>query len=124
MVVASGRVTAQSAANPAIASYTNGGSDSSLGVSMNMNVISASAISATLSCDYTDETNTARTVILPVTHLDGTIVSAGLVITTGVFQTPVVHIRVKAGTNVVLFTATGTYTSVSYNAEGVIQKFA
>ena len=89
---------------------------------MNMNVTAATAISTSMKCDYTDETNTARSLILPVTDLSGSFLSSGLVVSTGPFETPPFHIRVKAGTNVILFTATGTFTGVTYNAEGIIQK--
>src|SRR5207244_10970361 len=61
------RVTAQHAANSSITTFTVSGSDGSFEVSMNMNVTAALAISTSLNCDYTDESNTARTMIFPTT---------------------------------------------------------
>lgn len=116
------RVTAQSAANSSITTVTNGGSDASFYVSMNMNVTSATAISTSLNCNYTDESSTARTMIFPVTSLSGTFLTNGLIITTGAFETPVMHIRCKASTAITLYTATGTFTLVTYTAEGIIKQ--
>ncbi len=121
-VIAYGRATAQNAANASIATYANGGADASFEVSMNMNVTAAIAISTSMNCDYTDESNTARTMIIPATSLAGSFVANGLVVTTGAFETPVMHIRCKASTSITLYTATGTFTSVTYTAEGVIKK--
>ncbi len=58
--------------------------------------------------------------IFPVTSLAGNFLTNGLVITTGAFETPVMQIRSKASTAVTLYTATGTFTSVTYTAEGII----
>lgn len=121
-IVASGRVTAQSAANASIASYTVGASDSSFDISMNMNVTAATILSTSMNCDYTDESNTARTMILPTTSIGGTFLSGGMVTATGSFETAVFHIRCKAGTAVTLYTAAGTFTGVTYTAEGNIKQ--
>jgi len=118
--VSARRVTAQSSANSNITRYTVGGSDSSFQVSMNMNVVSAVAISTSLNCGYTDENGTARTMILPVTSLSGSFLAGGLVTTTGAFETPAMHIRCQSGSTITLYTATGTFTTVNYNAEGII----
>jgi hypothetical protein len=115
-------VTAQNAANASIATFTVGGADGSFEVSMNMNVTAAVAISTSMNCNYTDESNTARTMVIPVTSLGGTFLTNGLVITTGAFETAVFHIRCKASTSITLYTAAGTFSSVTYTAEGIIKQ--
>lgn len=121
-IVAAGRVTAQSAANASIATYTVGASDSSFDISMNMNVTAATILSTSMNCDYTDESNTGRTMILPTTSIGGTFLSGGMVTATGSFETAVFHIRCKAGTAVTLYTAAGTFTGVTYTGEGNIKQ--
>lgn len=121
-VVKSTRVTAQSAANNSICTYTAPASDGSYEVSMNMNLTAVTAVSATLNCDYTDEANTARTMIFPVQSLAGNFVTGGLITTTGPYETPVMHIRCKASTAIKLYTSSGTYTGVTYTAEGIIKQ--
>jgi hypothetical protein len=115
-----GRVTAQSAANASIATFTVGTNDSSFHVSANMNVTVVTALSTTLQCTYTDESNAARTLILPVQQLNGNFVAGGLITGLGAWETPVMHIRAKGGTTITILTATGTFTGVTYTAEGVI----
>lgn len=119
---AAGRVTAQSAANSSISTYTLPASDGSYEVSMNMNVTAATALSTSMNCTYTDEANVSRTMILPTTSLSGTFLAGGLVTATGAFETPVMHIRCKASTAITLLTATGTFTGVTYTAEGNIKQ--
>jgi len=120
--VAYGRATAQSAANASIATFTVGLFDASFEVSMNMNVSAATGISTSMKCDYTDENNIARSMILPVTGLAGSFLANGLVVATGAFATPTMAIRCKAGTTITLSTATGTFTGVTYSAEGLIKQ--
>lgn len=117
-----GRVTAQSAANSSIATYTTPASDGSYEVSMNMNVTAATALSTSLNCTYTDESNTSRTMILPITSLAGSFLTGGLATATGAFETPVMHIRCKASTAITLLTSAGTFTGVTYTAEGIIKQ--
>lgn len=114
------RVTAQSAANASICTYTVPAADASFHVSMNMNVSAATAISTTMTCTYTDEQNIARTLILPVTQLSGSFIALGAVTGTGAWETPILHIRCKGGSVITLLTAAGTFTGVTYTAEGLI----
>ncbi len=86
-----------------------------------MNVTAATVLSTSMNCDYTDESNSARTMIFPTTSLSGSFLTGGLVTSTGAFETPVMRIRCKAGTAITLYTATGTFSSVTYSAEGSIQ---
>jgi hypothetical protein len=119
VIVSRERLTAQTGA-VTVSSYPVGSLDGSFYVSMNVNVTAAVAVSTSLNCGYTDETNTPRTMVLPVTGLAGSYVAGGLVTTTGPFESSVMHIRCKANTNINLTTASGTFTSVTYNAEAIV----
>jgi len=121
-IQAAARVTAQSAANSSIATYTVGAADGSFEVSANMNVTAVTVLSTTLTCTYTDESNTARTMILPVQQLTGSFIAGGLITATGAWETPTMHIRCKASTVITIKTAAGTFTGVTYTAEGVIRQ--
>lgn len=122
LIVKATRVTAQNAANSSIVSYTTPASDGSYEVSMNALVTAATATSFSLNCDYKDESNTSRTMILPVTGLAGTYLAGGLITSTGPAESGVIHIRTKASSVIKLYTSSGTFTSVTYNAEGVIRQ--
>ncbi len=123
-IYGAGRVTAQTAANATIATYTVGAADASFIVSGNVNVTTSTAHSFTLTCIYTDETNTSRTLVMNVSQITGTMVTAITNVTgAGAYEGVPLHIRAKAGTTITLATsAGGTYTTVTYNAEGVIQQ--
>lgn len=123
-VYAAGRVTAQSAANASISTYTVGAADGSFEVSANMEVSASTVLSTTLTCTYTDESNTARTMILPVQQLTGSFIAGGVISGTGAWETPVMHIRCKAATAITILTSTGTFTGVTYTAEGIIKQTA
>lgn len=123
-IPAAARVTAQSAANASIATYTVGAADGDFEVSMNMNVTAAAVLSTTMTCTYTDESSASRTMILPVQQLTGSFVAGGLVTGTGAWETPVMHIRAKAATAITLLTSTGTFTTVTYTASGIIRQVA
>lgn len=123
-VVAVGRVTAQSAANASISTFTVGAADASFEISANMNVTASTALTTTLTCTYTDEASTAQTMVLPIVSLSGTFVAAGAITGAGatVWHTPVMHIRAKAATAITILTTAGTFTGVTYTAEGVIKQ--
>lgn len=120
-IVKATRVTAQTS-NVTVATYTTPASDGSYLVSGNINITAAIAISTSLNCDYTDETNTARTMIIPISGLGGSFLAGGLATGTGPFESSVMHIRTKASTAITIYTAAGTFTSATYNAEGVIRQ--
>lgn len=124
-IYGSGRVTAQTAQSAAVATYTVGASDGSFEVSGNVNVTASVTHSFSLDVTYTDETNTSRTLILPMTQLGGSFISGGLITNvtgTGPYESPVLHIRAKAATSITIRPSAGTFTSVTYNAEGVIKQ--
>lgn len=124
VVVATGRATAQSAANASISTFTVGAADASFEVSANMNVTASTTLATTLTCTYTDEANVARTMILPIAPLSGTFTAAGAISGAGasVWHTPVMHIRAKAATAITILTSAGTFTGVTYTAEGIIRR--
>jgi hypothetical protein len=117
-----GRSTAQTAAVASVAAYTVGASDASFEVSANANVTASTTHNFTVTCAYTDETNTARTLTLSFSNLAGTSLTAITNVTgAGPYEGIPVHIRCKASTAITIAT-TGTFTSVTYNVEGNIRK--
>lgn len=122
--VASGRVAAQTAAAASITTLTVGGSDSSYIVSGNVLVTAATTASFTMTCTYTDEGNTSRTLTLTFSQSTGTLLTAITNVTgTGAYEGVPLHIRCKASTTIT-FATTGTFTSVTYNAEAQITQIA
>lgn len=120
---AQANVTAQSS-NATITSYANPAADGDYEVSAEMNVTASTTLTTTLTCTYTDVTSSARTMILPVTAENGTMVASGAISGAGAtrWETPVMHIRAKASTTITILTAAGTFTGVTYSASGVIKK--
>ena len=121
------RVTGQTAQSVAVATYTVGAADGSFEVSGNVNVTASVTHSFSLDVTYTDETNTVRTLILPMTQLGGSFISGGLITNvTGAspYESPVLHIRCKTATTITIRPSAGTYTSVTYNAEGIIKQIS
>lgn len=123
-IYGSGRVTAQSAAAAAFAAYTVGAADGSFLVSANVNVTTSTLHSFTVTVTYTDETNTSRTLVLTFSQIAGVLVST-ITNTTGAgpYEGLPLHIRCKAST-AITFATVGTFTTVAYNAEGVITQIA
>lgn len=124
VVQARGRATAQAAANASVVTFTVGAADGTFEVSMNLNATAVTVLATTMTCTYTDESNTARTMILPVQQLSGSFIAAGAITATGAWETPVMHIRCKAATVITLLTSAGTFTGVTYTVEGTIKQVA
>ena len=123
-VYGQGRFTAQTAAKATVATYTVGASDGSFIVSANVLVTTATWHNFTVTCAYTDESNTARTLTLNFSTIGGVIAKAianagGAVPYHGL----PLHIRAKASTAITIAT-TGTFTAVTYNVEGLITQAA
>lgn len=118
-----GRATGQTSANASVVTFTPT-ADGTFLISANVLVTTATVHSFTVTCAYTDEGNTARTLTLTFSNVGGTLLTAianagGTVPYEGI----PLHIRVKANTAITLATA-GTFTTVTYNVEGVIQRLA
>lgn len=125
-IYGSGRTTAQIAANASIAAYTVGAADGSFIISANVNITASTTFSFTVTCTYTDETNTSRVLTLIFSQFTGTLLTAITNVQgVGAYEGVPVHIRCKASTSITIATAAGgTYTSVTYNAEAVITQIA
>lgn len=119
-----GRLTGKTAAQASVATYTVGASDGSFVVSANVNVTTSTLHNFTVTVAYTDETNTAQTLTLNFSQLTGALVTA-ITNATGVgpYEGVPLHIRCKASTAITIAT-TGTFTTVTYNVEGLITQMA
>ena len=125
-IYGTGRSTAQIAAVASVAAYTVGAADGSFKVSANVNVTTSTLHNFTVTCAYTDETNTARVLTLPFVQLAGTPLTAITNATgAGPYEGIPLHIRCKASTAITIATAgVGGFTTVTYNVEGSITQIA
>lgn len=112
-------VTAQST-NGNIATYTAGAADGVFRVSADMSVTASTALATTLTVNYTDKSNTARVMVLPVQQLSGSFIAAGAITGTGAWETPTMQIRCKASTAITILSSAGTFTGVTFSASGTI----
>jgi hypothetical protein len=119
-LVAYGRSLAQTAAVASVVAYTVGGADGSFSVSGDITVTSFAAGSFQLTCSYTDESSSARVINVPLWRGNVYVISATAA---DVWLGSPFTIRAKAGTTITLATA-GTFTTVTYNVEGLIYKLA
>lgn len=109
----------------AAATYTVGAADGSFMVSGNVLVTTSTAHSFSLDVSYTDESNVARVLILPMAALAGAFIAGGLITAAGPFESAAVQIRCKASTAITIRVSSGgTYTGVTYNSEGSIRQVA
>jgi len=114
------RSTAQTGANASVTTWTVGASDGTFLVSANVLVTASTTHAFTVTCTYTDEGNTSRTVTLTLSQLGGTLgTSVANTAGTVPYEGIPLHIRCKAATTITIGT-TGTFTSVTYNVEGSI----
>jgi hypothetical protein len=127
VVVAAGRATAQTAANASVSTFTVGAADGTFEVSANVLVTTATTHTFTVECAYTDEGNTARTLTLPFTLVAGSAIVTSVANANGTvpYMGITMHIRAKAATAITIRTqAAGTYTTVTYNVEGLIRQIS
>lgn len=123
-IYGTGRSTAQTAAVASVATYTVGASDGSFIVSANVLITTSVTNSFTVTCTYTDEGNISRTLTLNFSQITGVfLTSITNVQGVGAYEGIPLHIRAKASTSITIAT-TGTFTSVTYNVEGIIQQLA
>lgn len=122
-VYASGNPTAfTNAASGTIATYTVGAADGSFIVSGNVNVTTSTTHTFTMTCAYTDEGGTGRTLTFTFSQITGTFLTAITNITgAGAYEGVPLNIRAKASTSITIQTAAGgTYTNVVYTASANI----
>lgn len=123
-IYGSGRSTAQVAAVASVATYTMGAADGSVDVSANVNVTTSTTHNFAVQVAYTDETNTARTLVMTLSTEAGVLVTAITNVTgAGIYVGFASRLRVKASTAITVKTA-GTFTTVTYNVEADIQQVA
>lgn len=121
-VILTGRLTGKTSAQSTVVTYTPT-EDSSFDISANVLVTTSTVHSFSVTCAYTDEGNTARTLTLGFTLVaGGTILTLvenanGAVPYMGIVQS----IRAKANTAITIAT-TGTFTTVTYNVEAFITR--
>lgn len=122
---ATGRSAGAVAAVASVAALTVGAADTSYDVQANVNVTVATTHNFTVTCVYTDETNTSRTLTLGFAQIAGATYIQNITNLTGTgpYHSAVYPIRCKAGTTVTIAT-TGTFTAVTYNVEGLIEAVA
>lgn len=121
------RTVGATAAVASITTYTVGTIDASFEVSANVLVTTATTHAFTLTCAYTDEGNTARTLTLPFVLVAGSAIVTSVANAAGAvpYHGIPVRIRCKASTAITIASAAGgTYTTVVYNAEGTIARMA
>lgn len=125
-VYAAGTIAATTnARSAAVATYTPA-ADGSFKVSGNVLVTTSSTHSFSLDVSYTDESNVARVLVLPVAQLAGSFITSGLITNvtgTGPYDSVVMQIRCKASTSITIRPSSGgTYTGVVYNCNAVIEQ--
>ena len=121
-----GRSTAQAAAVASVATIASvGAADGTFEVSANVLITASTTFSFTVSCAYTDEGNTARSLNL-IFYTAAVSTPAATIANTGgavPYHGLTTHIRAKAGTSITISTV-GTFTTVTYNVEGIIRQLA
>lgn len=123
-IQAAARFAAQTAAKASVAAYTVGAADGTFEVSANVLVTTATTHNFTITVAYTDESNVARTLTLSFSQLTGTFLTAITNVTgAGPYEGVPLHIRAKASTSITIAT-TGTFTTVTYNVDGLIKQVA
>lgn len=121
-IYGSGRTVGATAAVASVATYTVGAADGTFLISANVLVTTATTHAFTVTCTYTDEGNTSRTLTLQFSNLAGTFLTS-IANTAGTvpYEGVPVQIRCKAATSITIGSAAGgVYTSVVYNIEGSI----
>lgn len=120
------RAVAQTAAisGSSLYSLTVGAADSSFLVSANVLITTSTAFTFAVTVSYTDEGNTSRVLTLSFMQLGGTIIQAITNVTgAGPYEGLTALIRCKAATAITMQTV-GTFTTVTYNVEGLVAQVA
>lgn len=123
-IVASGRAVAKTSAVASVAATTPV-ADGTFEVSANVLVTTATTHNFTVTCAYTDEGGTARTLTLTFGLVAGGVATTAIANGNGAvpYHGVPVHLRCKGGTAITVAT-TGTFTTVTYNVEAIIKQTA
>lgn len=126
-IVAQARtVAATNTGTASVAAYTVGAADGTFEVGCNVLVTTSTTHSFSCDVTYTDEGNTARTMVIPIQGLGGNFATNGLItnaLGAGPYESSVMTIRAKAATAITIRTsAGGTFTAVVYNIDGTIKQ--
>lgn len=122
VISAFGFSSAVTSAQSSIATFTVGAADGLLDIHTNVNVTTSTAHSFGVVVTYTDETNTLRSLTVPMAQLAGTTVAAITNVTgAGPYEGVKLTIRAKAATAITI-TTSGTFTTVTYNVYGSISQ--
>lgn len=119
------RVAGATAAVSNQGNVTVGAADGTYEVNANILVTTATTHTFTATCNYTDESNTARVVTLTFGLIAGGVATTSITNTNGAVPylgVPLL-IRAKAGSTITINT-TGTFTTVVYNIEALIKLIA
>jgi hypothetical protein len=124
-IYAAGRSVAATGAVASVSTYTVGAADGSFEVSANVLVTTSTTHTFTVTCAYTDESNVARTLTMTFGKVAGSVTTTTIanIGGTGPYMGVPLHIRCKASTAITIAT-TGTFTTVTYNVEGIIKQTA
>lgn len=126
-IQAQGRVVAATNTGTAsVATYTVGAADGTFEVGCNVLITTSTTFSFSCDTTYTDEGNTARTMVIPIQGLGGNFATNGLItnaLGAGPYESATMTIRAKAATAITIRTsAGGTFTTVVYNIDGTIKQ--
>ncbi len=121
LISAYGRLAGQIAAVPSVCQCQVPSADGSFLVSGNIVVTVATNFSFSSVVDFTDETNAARTLLMPYTNTisSSPVYVLGQAMGAISFGGSPLHIRAKAGTFITVRTS-GTFTTVTYNVDAAI----
>lgn len=127
IIVAQARtVAATNTGTASVATFTVGAADGTFEVGCNVLITTSTTHSFSCDTTYTDESNVARTMVMPVEQLAGTFATSGLMTNAtgaGPYESAVMTIRAKAATAITIRTsAGGTFTAVVYNIDGTIKQ--
>lgn len=119
-LVASARLTGQTAAIPNLLTYAVGLADGTFTLFGNALITTSTTFAIAFNVTYTDEGGSSRTTPLPLYTSAGALGNSMVNANGAIPYTGLpISLRAKAGTNIV-FTTTGTFTAVVYNIEALL----
>jgi hypothetical protein len=122
-IYSSGRNAAvNAAASTPINAFSVPALDSSYELTANVLITTLGSGSFTVTCTYTDEGNTSRTLTLPFYPTSGTATTT--INAAGPWSSPTVRIRCKASTTISVQSVAGTFTGCTYNIEASLMQIS